>query len=227
MRDDERAVLLEQRVWLVVREGAVRLEVAADDLDLRQPIEHRRQHRAGHAVGGVDDDPQRRDRVDVDEGEHLVDEAGPDVERRDLAALRDRAESGLGAHAHVLEARVAADGQRPGPDDLHARVLLRIVRRGDADPAVEPELADRVVDHLGADHPEVADVGATVRGALHHGGCHRRRGDAHVAADGDRVGPEVLHVRASDRVPTLLVELRAVEAANVVRLEDAWIEHGP
>ena len=225
--DDERAVLLEQRVRLVVREGAVRLEVAADDLDLRQALEHRRQHRAGHAVGGVDDDPKRRDRVDVDEGEHLVDEAGPDVERRDLAALRDRAEAGLGARAHVLEARVATDGQRSGADDLHARVLLRVVRGGDADPAVEPELADRVVDHLGADHPEVADVGAAVRGALHHGGGHRRRGDAHVAADGDRAGLEVLDVGAPDRVAALLVQLRAVEAANVVRLEDPWIEHGP
>ena len=40
-------------------------------------------------------------------------------------------------------------------------------------------------------------------------------------------GSEVLHVRASDRVRTFLVELRAVEAANVVRLEDAWVEHGP
>ena len=40
-------------------------------------------------------------------------------------------------------------------------------------------------------------------------------------------GSKVLHVGASDRVRALLVQLRAVEAANVVRLEDAWIEHGP
>ena len=40
-------------------------------------------------------------------------------------------------------------------------------------------------------------------------------------------GSEVLDVGASDRVRTLLVELRAIEAANVVRLEDAWVEHGP
>ena len=99
-------------------------------------------------------------------------------------------------------------GSAPGADDLHARVLLRIVRRGDADPAVEPELADRVVDHLGADHPEVADVGAAVRGALHHRGSHRRRRDAHVAADGDRAGLEVLHVGAADRVGAFLVQLR-------------------
>ena len=89
LRDDELPVLLEQRVRLVVRERAVRLEVAADDVDLRQPLEHGRQHRPRHPVGGVDDDAQRPDRVDVDEREHLVDEPGPDVERRDLTASVD------------------------------------------------------------------------------------------------------------------------------------------
>ena len=38
LRDDELAVLGQQRVRLVVREGAVRLEVAADGVD-RQPLE--------------------------------------------------------------------------------------------------------------------------------------------------------------------------------------------
>ncbi len=45
LRDDERTVLLEERVRLVVRERPVRLEVAADDLDLRQALEDGRQHR--------------------------------------------------------------------------------------------------------------------------------------------------------------------------------------
>jgi len=35
----------------------------------------------------------------------------------------------------------------------------------------------------------------------------------------------MLHVGAADRVRALLVELGAVEAANVVRLEDLRIEH--
>ena len=38
-------------------------------------------------------------------------------------------------------------------------------------------------------------------------------------------GSEVLHVRAPDRVRAFLVELRPVEAANVVRLEDPGVEH--
>ena len=73
--------------------------------------------------------------------------------------------------------------------------------------------------------PEIADVGAAVGGALHHGGRHRRRRHAHVAADRDRAGLEVLDVGAADRVRALLVELGAVEAADVVRLEDPRVEH--
>ena len=165
------------------------------------------------------------DLVEIDEGEHLVDESGPDVERRDLAPLRDRAEACLRARAHLLEAGVATHGQRARADDLHARVLLRVVRGGDADAAVEPELADRVVDHLGADHSEVVNIGAAVRRALHHGRGHRGSRDAHVAPDGDRAGLEMLDVGAADRVGAFLVQLRAVEAANVVRLEDPGVEH--
>ncbi len=99
------------------------------------------------------------------------------------------------------------------------------MRGGDADPAVEPELADGVVDHLRADHPEIADVGAAVGSSLDHRGRHRGRRDAHVAADRDRLRLEVLDVGAADRVRALLVELGAVEAADVVCLEDPGIEH--
>ncbi len=51
--DDELAVLLEQRVRLVVGEAAVRLEEAAHGLD-RQTLEDRREHRTGHPVRRVD-----------------------------------------------------------------------------------------------------------------------------------------------------------------------------
>ncbi len=54
--DDELAVLGQQRIGLVVGERPVRLEVVTDRVD-RQPLENRRQHRACHAVGGVDHDP--------------------------------------------------------------------------------------------------------------------------------------------------------------------------
>jgi hypothetical protein len=41
----------------VVRERPVGLEEAADDVELRQALEDRRQHRARHAVRRIDDDP--------------------------------------------------------------------------------------------------------------------------------------------------------------------------
>ena len=69
----------------MVGEGAVRLEEAADGLDLGQPLEHRREHGARHPVGGVDHDPQRSDRVRVDEGEHAVDVPRPDVVGLDVS----------------------------------------------------------------------------------------------------------------------------------------------
>ena len=73
--------------------------------------------------------------------------------------------------ADLQESRVAADGQRAAAHDLHPRVLLGVVRRGDLDAAVEPLRPDREVEHLGADHPEVEHVGTAVRRA-----ADRRRG---------------------------------------------------
>ena len=110
-------------------------------------------------------------------------------------------------------------------DDLHPRVLLRVVRGGDADAPVEAELADGVVHHLGADHPEVEDVGAAVGRAVHECRRHRRRAQPHVAPDRDRAGLEMLDVCPPDPVCAVLVELRRVDAADVVRLEDLRVEH--
>ncbi len=137
-----------------------------------------------------------------------------------------RAEPRRGAVADVEQPGVAADRKGTAADDLHAGVLLRVVRRGDADAAVEAVRADGVVDHLGADHPDVAHVGAGVRGPLDHGVRHRRRRQPHVAADRDRPRLEMVDVGAADRVGALLVELRRVEAAHVVRLEGLGREHG-
>ena len=78
LRDDELAVLGEQRVRLVVREGSVQLEEARHHLD-RQPLEHRRQHRARHPVRRVDHDLQRPDLGHVHERQHPIDVGGPDV----------------------------------------------------------------------------------------------------------------------------------------------------
>ena len=225
--DDEGAVLREQRIRLVVRERAVGLEVALDHVELREPRQHRRKHRPRHPVRRVDDDPQRPERPFVDEREDLCDEPVPDVGRRHLAALRDLEERALRVSPDVLEPRVAADGKRTGAHDLHPGVLLRVVRRGDAYAAVEAELADRVVDHLGADQPEVEDVGASVGRSLDQRRRHRRRREPHVAPHGDPGRPEVLDVAPSDPVGAVLVELRRVDPADVVGLEDGRGEHAP
>jgi hypothetical protein len=79
LANDELAILGEKRVRLVVREAPVRVEVTAHDVELRQLLEYRREHRAGHPVRGVDDHSERPDRLHVDEREHLGDEARPDV----------------------------------------------------------------------------------------------------------------------------------------------------
>ncbi len=199
--DDERPVLGEQRIRLVVRERAVGIEEAPHDLELRKALEHLRQHRPGHPVRRVDDDPEGPDRARVDEREHLRDEAVPDVRRGHRAATRDVAEPCLRAAPHVLEPGVAADRERPGADDLHPGVLLRVVRCGDDDAAVEAELADGVVEHLGADHPEVEDVGAAVRGAVDSGCRHRRRAE-HACRARPRSSPARSARRTRDRPGT-------------------------
>ena len=79
LRDDELAVLGKEWVGLVVREAPVRLEVAADDLELGKPLEDGRQHHACHAVGGVEDDAERVDGIRVDERQDLRDEGRPYV----------------------------------------------------------------------------------------------------------------------------------------------------
>ena len=210
----------------MVGEGSVRLEVTGHRFD-RQPRQHRRQHRARHPVRGVDHDAQRVDRLDVHEREHSLDEGRIDIFQTHLSQglSLGRGRKGQGPVAHLQEPRLAADGQRAAPDDLHARVLLRIVRRGDLDPTVEAELAHGEVEHLGPDHPEVQNVRAAVRGTRDHGRGHRRRVHAHVAADRDALRLELLHVGAADRVRALLVELLAVDPADVVRLENSGIEH--
>ncbi len=157
----------------MVRERAVRLEVAADGFD-RKPLEHRRQHRAGHPVCCVDHDLERLDGLDVDEGENPVDVRGPDVELSHLAGVGFVPVAGVDQVAQIEEAAVAADRQGAAADELQPGVLLRVVRRGDHDPALEPERADGEIDHLGADETEVEHLRAGGSGTTHHGLLHRR-----------------------------------------------------
>ncbi len=68
------------RIGRVVREGAVELRV--QDLEVeRQGVEHRRDHQAAHAVGGVDHHLERPERRRVDERADVVGEGAEQVER--------------------------------------------------------------------------------------------------------------------------------------------------
>ena len=86
-------------------------------------------------------------------------------------------------------------------------------------------MADREVEHLGADEPDVDDLGPGRRRALDRRLRHRRRRDAHVAPDGDLLRLELLDVGAPDRARAVLVDLVRIDPADVVRLEDLRIEH--
>ena len=102
------------------------------------------------------------------------------------------------------------------------------MRGGAHEPAVEAPGADEEVEHLGPDLTDVQHVGAL---RLHAGavaGGEGGRREAHVAAEaepqlGDGLAGEVRdHAReaATDLLGDVLVDLLAVQAADVVGLED-------
>jgi len=107
-------------------------------------------------------------------------------------------------------------------------------KAGSGSAAVEAARADRPVEHLGADHPDVEHVGALVGDATGVGLGHGRRRQAHVAAQphaqlGGRRALEVgQHARKAtpDPVRERLVHLVRVEAPDVVGLEDRRVCHG-
>ena len=140
--------------------------------------------------------------------------------------MLDLPEARFGSSSDLREPGVAADRQRAATDDLHPGVLLRVVRRSDADAAVEGELGNRVVEHLRPHEPELDDLGACVGEAVHDSREDGRRRQAHVVPDGGAAGLEMLRVRARHAVRAVLVELARVDPANVVRLEDGGVEHG-
>src|SRR5882724_2361125 len=161
--DDELTVFGEQWVRLVVREGRVRLEEVRHRID-RQALENWRQHDSAHTVRSVDHDAERLHGVDVDEGQDGIDPARPDVLLSDMSGgltlghvLEDQSPC-----ADVQQTRVTPDGKRAAAHDLQAGVVLWVVRSGDHDSALEVEVTDGEIEHLGSDHPDIDDVGAGV-----------------------------------------------------------------
>ena len=228
LADDELAVLGQQRVGLVVGELAVGLPVGGDELEPGQALEDRADHRARHAVAAVEHDLGGSDRARVDEAQRGVLELGVDVDVLG-AAPAGRVREALGEQPRdVADAAVAAQRHRAALDELRARVRLRVVRGGAHQPAVELARADEVIEHLGADHPGVEHVRALRGHALAVTRRELRRGQPHVAPEPE---PQLAHRpagelpdHARERPPDVLgdvaVDLLAVQAADVVGLED-------
>ena len=155
---------------------------------------------------------------------------GADVDVLGRAAAAASPEPGLDGAADVVDALVAAERQRPRAHELGAGVGLRVVRGGAHQAAVEAARADEEIEHLGADHPGVEDVGALGHHARAVARAQLGRGEAHVAPQPDAQLAGVLaghvgehaHERAADLLGPVAVELLAVEAADVVGLEDLW-----
>ena len=158
--DDEAAVLLEQRVRLVVGELAVRLPVG------RAPARSGSRRAAGPTIGPAMPLPpssttfMRRDLARVDVAERVLAEGVAHVLGRDLARpVRGRTRLARGHDvAQLADARVARERQRAALHELRARVGRRVVGGGAHQPAVELARPDRPVELLGSDHPHVDHV---------------------------------------------------------------------
>jgi hypothetical protein len=214
----------------VVGELAVRHEVHLLQLQ-RQLFEDRADHRPAHPVAAVDDDPHRLHVGGVDEGERVRLELLPDVDLLGRAAAGRLAEAGFDLRPDVADPGVAGERQRPLADQLHPGVGLRVVGGGDHRAAVELARADQVVEHLGGDLPGFEHLCALGDQALAHRPRHRRCGQSHVAPQPDPQLARLLAAESSqdpgegpaDRQRRRLVHLLAVEAADVVGLEDIGI----
>src|SRR6478752_3523306 len=222
-------------VGLVVREGAVELEVERDDLEwqLGQPAaraEHGRHRVAAHAVAGVDDDLERARTGQVDEAAQEGGVVTEQIARRHRAGTPGRVreagptvEQPLGEVADLGETRVLAHGAGRRPAQLDAVVLGRVVARREHG-AGEVEGAAGVVEAVGRAEPDDGHVDAA-RG--HTGGEGRgelRRARAHVVADDDTAGPvrdgDDLGERGAEGVGHVGRELVGHDSTYVVGLDE-------
>ena len=208
-----------ERVGLVVREVAVRLAVERRERD-RRALEGLRlpgAHAVGEVAGDANGPGQLRERAD--EGGVVR----ADVGLRDRAGLRRGGGEGLlrDDALDVRDAGRAGDRDGAGAAELEAVVLLRVVRGGDHHARVAAELRVGVVGDGGGAEAEVDHVRAELRRARGERVEERAGRDAAVAADRDLFAAEERDERAGDVADDALGDLGAVDAADVVSLEDA------
>ena len=223
-----------ERVRLVVREGAVELEVERDDLErqLRQPrgvAEHGGHGQAAHAVAGVDDHPQRADAGQVDERAQVrrrsrrARRASVTVPGSATAGNRSGVEVRLRAVADGGEAGRERDALGAGAAELDAVVGGRVVarrehRRGGVQvPGGEVRLVGRAQPDVDARRRPRADAPRAKASR------ELRRRVAHVVADDD-LGPgrvELVDEAGGERLDDLVGQLDADQSPDVVGLDES------
>jgi hypothetical protein len=98
------------------------------------------------------------------------------------------------------------------------------VRGGDLHAAVEVIRGDGEVQHVGRNHPVVDDVGAHRGRPIDERRSERRRGQPHVASDGNSPRLQIGHKGRANRPRRILADLIGIRTAHVVRFEDVGIE---
>ena len=202
-------------------ESPVRVEEERHRIDV-DAIEHRREVEPGHTVGCVQHHAQAGDGRWVDEGEAPVNEA---VQQTGVGGLGAGFRGGggfpcPGQAAHLGNARVAGEREGSRRHHLHPGVLGRVMACRNHRAGVVAALVHREVHHLGCSEPQRGDVCACRQGTTDECCGHRGGREAYVvthrhacsAGDGDEC--------PADALRTILVELGAVQAADVVGLED-------
>ena len=233
----------------VVTAGVVHVD--GDELEVRQVgldqfallAEDLGDHRAGHGVGGVDDDlelaalqgrPARAQEV-----AHVLGIGRPQVALLDAAGgLLDRPRVGHGGVlADVGQAGRLADGPGLGAGDLEAVPVGRVVACGHHHAARAAQVVDGEVDHGRIDEPQVDDADARSGESVDELVGQRGPAIAHVAPDDDgahhgrglaRGGGHLEHeaARAHAHLPGHAIGQQVgVGAPDVVGLEDSS-QHG-
>jgi len=203
-----------------------------------EALEQRADHRAGHAVAAIHDHLQRAHRIGVDHRERGCLEFLIDVDFLQRAE-RGRApiaiETLLDRAADVLDALIPRQRDRSLAHELRTCVGLRIVRGGAHQPPVELAGADEEIQHLGTDLAGIEHTHPLHQKPLAIARRELGSGQAHVATEahtqlGRRLARQFrqhARKRASNLYGRLTVDLLAIEATDVIRLEDARVDrHG-
>ncbi len=214
----------------MIRERSVELEVERHQVDPEGIPDRAVDDR--HAVRGIDDHLEAPGRLGTggpaQEREHMSGVVGRDVGGRDRPGPgRSRQVVVLDAGLEQRDAVIAGDRPCLVLAELEPVVLRRVVRRRDLCAARCLQVADREVVHRRGGETDVDDIEACRGEPFDEGLGQRHRRRPHVARHHDAVGAREIDLveNIAERLPDLagggFIELRRIDAADVVRLENA------